>query len=179
METKVYAIAAWDNDFGIGRDGGIPWKSKEDTAFFKHSTIGHIVIMGRKTYDSIGKPLPGRMNIVVTRQAKEIAFPQPTTIDGPFYLPSLVGAVNHAKFLSTWSCSQAFGRKIFIIGGGEIYKLALEQGLVDTVIANHFRNIYNCDTHFPVELLEGWRTQVKFDCYDFNTMQFDKPTVAA
>jgi dihydrofolate reductase len=65
----MIAIAAMSRNRAIGVDGRIPWHIPEDLKFFKRTTLGHVIVMGRKTYDSLGKPLPGRENLVVSREA--------------------------------------------------------------------------------------------------------------
>lgn len=87
----------------IGRAGKIPWHLPEDFRWFKRTTLGHAVVMGRKTYESLGKPLPGRENIVVTRGAP---IPGVTTIHSPEAVPE---------------------GEVFVIGGAEIYSLLLPQ----------------------------------------------------
>jgi len=95
----------------IGRDGGLPWRLSNDLRYFKSVTMGKPIIMGRKTYESIGRPLPGRPNIVVSRNP---AF----TADGIDVRPSLGAAVSHAATLP--------GGEAMIIGGAALYTDALE-----------------------------------------------------
>lgn len=95
----------------IGRDGGLPWRLSNDLRYFKSVTMGKPIIMGRKTYESIGRPLPGRPNIVVSRNP---AF----TADGIYVRPSLGAAVSHAATLP--------GGEAMIIGGAALYTDALE-----------------------------------------------------
>lgn len=102
----------------IGKDGKIPWHVSEDMKRFKRLTTGHAIIMGRKTYDSIGKPLPNRTNIVVTR-ANPVAAP---AIDDVTANSSMLA------FCSSLEDALETAYKVdsdpFVIGGGEIYKLA-------------------------------------------------------
>jgi len=101
----MIAIAAMSLNRAIGAGGQIPWHLSEDLKFFKRTTLGHTVVMGRKTYESIGRPLPGRENIVLTRGA---AIPGVTTIRDPGQIPGACG-----------------GSEIFVIGGSQIYELLL------------------------------------------------------
>ena len=94
----------------IGHDNAIPWYIPEDLKHFKRLTMGHPVIMGRKTYDSIGRPLPGRFNIVITRNSE-------LKIDGCTTVGSLTEAVEIAKTKDN--------DEIFIIGGAQIYEEAM------------------------------------------------------
>jgi len=99
------AIVAMSENRAIGLDGKIPWHLSEDLKFFKRTTLGHIVVMGRKTYESIGKPLPGRENWVVSRTAD---FP------GVRMIRSLGEIVEPTD-----------GRETFLIGGSELYAALL------------------------------------------------------
>jgi len=102
-------IAAMSSSRVIGADGKLPWHEPEDLRFFKATTAGHAVIMGRKTWDALGRPLPKRRNLVVTRQAGFSAV-------GAEVFPSLVAAVAAAR---------ASDAEPMVIGGGEIYRQAL------------------------------------------------------
>ena len=116
---KVSLIVAMDLERGIGKDNDLMWHLPEDMKFFKETTLGQIVVMGRKNYDSIPKkyrPLPKRENVILTRNTDFTA--EGCTI-----------------FNSMEACMEAYKneteRTVFIIGGGEIYKLALEKDYVD------------------------------------------------
>lgn len=102
------AIAAMSVNRVIGADGQIPWHLPEDLKFFKRTTLGHIILMGRKTYDSIGKPLPGRESWVVSRRSQEIPGVRVITDLSEITPPS-------------------DGREIFLIGGGQLYEALLPQ----------------------------------------------------
>jgi dihydrofolate reductase len=114
---RVILIVAMTRDGLIGRDGRMPWHDSEDLRHFKRTTTGHAVIMGRKTYESIGKPLPGRRNIVLTRAAPPTsltALDANTTLD---YAASLEDALA--------ICRDQSEEKVFVIGGAEVYRDAL------------------------------------------------------
>ncbi len=102
----MVAIVAMALNRVIGRDGGLPWKLKGELAFFKRTTMGHVVVMGRRTYESIGRPLPGRENVVVSRSVDEI--------DGV----TVVGSPEEVVEADG-------GRTTFVIGGAEIYRALL------------------------------------------------------
>jgi dihydrofolate reductase len=113
-KPRVAMIAAVARNGVIGRDGGLPWRIPSDMAFFKRVTMGKPIVMGRKQYESVGRPLPGRVNIVVSRQKGY----QP---DGVLVFTDFEAALDHAK-----SIAEADGAdEVMIIGGGEIYALAL------------------------------------------------------
>ncbi len=127
--TQLTLIVAMDRDRGIGNDNQLPWHLPEDLAHFKRLTSGHPIIMGRKTFDSIGRALPNRRNIVVTRNAQwaHDAVEAVGSLDAAI---ALVGAA-----------------PAFIIGGAQIFAEAMPiaERLVVTKIAHSFV----CDTFFP------------------------------
>lgn len=100
-------IAAMDRKRVIGRDNAMPWHLPEDLKHFKRLTLGHPIVMGRKTFESIGRPLPGRENIVITRNAS-------LALAGVRVVTSLDEALGLTR-----------GKTAFVIGGAEIYRLAL------------------------------------------------------
>jgi dihydrofolate reductase len=108
----VILIAAVGSNGVIGRDNDLPWRIREDLQHFKQLTLGHTLVMGRKTYDSIGRPLPGRRTVVVTRQPDWAA-----QADGVEVAHSLDHALNLAD-----------GNDVYVAGGGEIYRQALPFG---------------------------------------------------
>jgi len=124
------AIVAMTSDRVIGRDESLPWHLPEDLKFFKRTTNGHPIVMGRKTYDSIGRPLPKRTNIVLTRDTSWSA-EGVTVIHSPEELNSLTLETD----------------EIFIIGGSEIYKTFLPH--LDSLIITHVHEDHQGDTRFP------------------------------
>ena len=124
------AIVAMTTDRVIGRGGDLPWHMPEDLAFFKRTTSGHPIVMGRKTYESIGRPLPKRRNIVMTRDSSWSA-EGVEVIHGPEdleRLPDLDG-------------------RVFIIGGSEIYSAFLAK--LDDLLVSHVFSTHEGDTWFP------------------------------
>lgn len=119
-----------DPDRVIGRGGGLPWHLPEDLAFFKRTTTGHPVVMGRATFESIGRPLPNRRNIVLTRDPAWSA-PGIEVIHSPAGLDSL-GLPDH---------------RVFIIGGAQVYAAFLPR-LADLLVT-HLRDRHPGDTFFP------------------------------
>lgn len=133
MTPRLSLIAAVAANGVIGRDNTMPWHLPEDLKRFRALTMGHPMIMGRKTWDSLGRPLPGRTSIVVSRQAGRV-------LPGALIVPSLDDALQ--------SAAQAEGGdEAFIIGGAQLYALALPhvQRLLLTEIADPFDG----DTVFP------------------------------
>lgn len=127
------AIVAIDKDFNIGKAGQVPWKCPEDLKYFKSLTIGHVVIMGRKTFDSIGNPLSDRINIVIS--SNKLAVPDHVVV--------IKNPWDVIKF-----CSKNFGdKKWFIIGGSQIFNWFWEKKLIGNIHVTHIKGSYqDCDT---------------------------------
>lgn len=132
----ISIIAAVAQNGVIGGGNAMLWHIREDFKRFKAITTGHPVIMGRKTYESLGRPLPNRTNIVITRNAA-------LEIEGC----KVVGSLDEALSL----CSGE--EEIFIIGGGEIYRQAM--GVADKLYITLVHNSYEGDTRFP-EIGSEW-----------------------
>ncbi len=120
----VSHIVATSENHVIGVKGDLPWHIPEDLKFFKETTANSVIVMGRKTYDSLGKPLPKRVNIVVSRSAKPEEFPA-----GVLLFSDIKQAVAKAKDLGT----EKDLSEVFIVGGSEIYKQTLALKLVDRI----------------------------------------------
>ena len=137
----ISLIVAADENNVIGHQGSLPWKLPADMKFFRETTKGHPVIMGRKTYASIGRALPGRQNVVVTRQED---FEAP----GCKVVNSLVDAIVVA--------SMADGNEeIFVIGGGELYRDVLPSA--DRVYLTRVHASVEGDTTFPELNPKEWK----------------------
>jgi dihydrofolate reductase len=121
----------------IGRAGGLPWRLSTDMKRFKADTMGNPVVMGRKTYESIGKPLPGRLNIVVTRQPGWHA-------EGVRVAPSLEKAIRLGR---ESAADMPEASEVCIIGGGEIYREAMP--LTGWLHVTHVLAAVEGDTFFP------------------------------
>lgn len=136
MTIPIAMIAGVARNDVIGADGGIPWKIPSDMAFFKRTTMGKPIVMGRKQYETVGKPLPGRANIVVTRRAGY----QP---DGVTVFDSLGAALDHARSVA----AAAGASEVMVIGGGEIYAQAM--ALADRLYISHVDLAPAGDVLFP------------------------------
>lgn len=146
MEPVLSVIAAVSRNGVIGRDGDMPWRLSSDLKRFKALTMGAPVIMGRKTFESIGRPLPGRLNIVVTRNYDWAA-------DGAMRVGSLEAALELATVHlesaepDPADPDAALPNEVFVIGGGQIYAQAV--ALADRLYITHVETELDGDTHFP------------------------------
>ena len=125
----IYHVVAVSQNGVIGKDGKLPWHFPADLQFFKKLTTGHTVIMGRKTFDSIGKALPNRKNIVISRQAHE-------PVPGVEFVTSVDTALKLAK-----------EGEIFIIGGASIYGETMD--VIDGIYFTHIGQAYEGDAFYP------------------------------
>lgn len=133
-------IVATDAQHGIGINNTLPWNLKEDLAHFKRLTTGHPIIMGRKTFDSIGRPLPNRRNIVITRNSE-------WTHEGVETATSLESVL------------ELIGETpAYVIGGAQIYLAALPHA--QRIIITEIAKTFHCDTFFPTIDLQQWQVIV-------------------
>jgi len=157
---KVSLIVAVSENGIIGKDNNLIWHLPKDMKFFKETTMGHHVIMGRKNFESIPhkfRPLPNRTNIVITRQSNYKA-------EGCLVVNSVEEALEIAK--------QNGDSDPFIIGGGQIYKIALEQNLVDRIYLTRIYYSFDGDTFFP-ELNSDWKEINREDCFKDEMNKYD------
>ena len=134
-------IVATDQQGGIGIHNTLPWKLPEDLAHFKRLTTGHPIIMGRKTFDSIGRPLPNRRNIVITRNAE-------WRHEGVEAVASVADAI-----------ALLDGVEGYVIGGAEIYKQSLD--LTQRLIVTEIGQTYDCDAFFPAIDHAEWQEMAR------------------
>ncbi|MDN3549030.1 dihydrofolate reductase [Mucilaginibacter aquaedulcis] len=158
MTVSIIVAIAKNN--AIGKNNKLLWHLPKDLKHFKDVTTGHTVIMGRKTYDSVGKPLPKRRNIIITRQA--------ISIEGC----EVVSSVEAALAL----CANE--EEVFIVGGAEIYKQALP--LTDRIYLTIIDHDFDGDTFFPELNDQDWKETEREDfepdeknkyTYSFITLQ--------
>lgn len=136
---KISLIAAVAQNRVIGKKNDLPWHLPDDFAFFKRKTSHHPIIMGRKSLESLGKPLPNRTNIVVTRNADFQAA-------GVTITHTLDAAIDSAKSINQ--------EEIFVIGGAEIYAIALP--IATTLYLTEIHKAYDGDAYFPEFIRTEW-----------------------
>jgi dihydrofolate reductase len=142
----ISLLVAMDEANGIGKDGRLPWRQSDDLRRFKALSMGHHILMGRKTWDSIDRLLPGRMTIVITHQAGYQA-------QGALVAGSLEAGLDIA--------AERGESEAFIIGGGQIFKLALPLAHRIYLTLIHART--DCDTYFPALDTSGWSERDRSD----------------
>ncbi len=130
-------VAAAENNV-IGRNNELPWHISEDLRYFKKTTMGKMILMGRKTYESIGRPLPGRINVVLTRDPEWRA-------DGVKTIHSLEDA----------RCLQDAGDELFVIGGEQVYREVLDRA--DTIYLTRVKASVKGDAFFPSISERDWK----------------------
>lgn len=153
---KLIAVVAMASNRVIGRDGQLPWHLPEDLKFFKRLTSGGTIVMGRKTYDSIGRPLPKRRNIVLSRNLEE--------------------APNGCELASSIDDLDLSG-DIFIIGGAQIYASLMDQ--LDEIILSYVFEPHEGDTHFPAFEDQFEPTEVLLSTDQFEVRRYTRKAPAA
>jgi dihydrofolate reductase len=146
-------IVATDAQRGIGINNTLPWHLPEDLAHFKRTTAGHTIIMGRKTFDSIGRPLPKRRNIVITRNSA-------WAHEGVESAPSLAAAIALAG-------ADSENGSAYIIGGAQIYAEAMPHA--DELIVTEIAKNFACDAFFPPIDPQHWQESARqeYDSKEF------------
>ena len=136
--TRITLLAAIGRNLVIGRGGSMPWHLPEDLAHFKHTTMGHTLVMGRKTFDSIGRALPGRRTIVVTRNPSW-SHPDVETAHSLADALALAGPAD----------------QVFVVGGGEVYGEAMP--FAQQMLLTEVPDAPEGDTFFPEWVVQDWR----------------------
>lgn len=140
----VSVIVAATRNQVIGRDNQMPWHLPADLRYFKQCTLGKPIIMGRKTWESLGRPLPGRLNIVISRQLD-------TSLEGAEVFADLATAIQRGQ---EWASEQGVS-EVMVIGGGQIYQQAIE--LAQRVYLTRIDLELEGDAFFPVLDAQLWQ----------------------
>lgn len=150
----ISIIAAVSRNGVIGRNGTIPWSIREDLAFFKRMTTGKTVIMGRKTYESIGKPLPDRFNIVISS--------------------SKIYSADNCITVSTFkeALEKAEHNDVFVCGGYQVYKTALPY--TDKLYITEIDEEFEGDTFFPYFEKKNYKKNIISEFYEKYNCRFVK-----
>lgn len=155
--SVTIVVAVGDNGV-IGADGGMPWPPTGDQKQFKELTWGHPIVMGRATFESIGRPLPGRTSIVLTH-------------DSGYPLPA--GALKADSLDSALKAAHSLGEDIFLVGGAQVYREALAADVVDRMVVTHVHQSPDGDAWFePIDPARWTETdRSSHDGYDIVTYQ--------
>lgn len=151
--SSLTLVVAYARNRVIGRDNALPWRLPGDLAHFKRTTLGHPIIMGRSTWESLGRPLPGRHNIVISRNPDYQA-------EGATVVTSLPAAQQAAQ--SDAAC---------VIGGAQIYTLALP--LATRIIATEIQADIEGDAFFPLLPEQVWRETARVPQPEENGLRYD------
>ncbi|MFJ7936837.1 dihydrofolate reductase [Sporosarcina sp. NPDC096371] len=141
----ISLLVAHDPDRVIGKDNELPWHIPEDLAYFKKMSMGKAMVMGRKTFESIGRPLPGRLSVIVTRN-------EAYTAEGAVVVHDIQEAIAQA---------QAFSDEVMIIGGAEIFRMTME--IADRLYITNIQKKFEGDTFFPAYEAEWKLTSTSKD----------------
>jgi len=162
----ITIIAAIAKNNALGKDNDLIWYLPGDLKRFKKTTTGHHILMGRNTFESIGKPLPNRTSIIITRNEKYFK-------DGCLVANSLEEAVELAKE----------DDQIFIIGGAQVYKYAMKNNIGDTLDITLVHHEFEADVFFPEIDPEIWKEVAREDFkadeknkFDYSFLRFQKRT---
>lgn len=163
----VLVLAAAENGV-IGRGSALPWELPDDLLHFKRTTLGHPIVMGRKTFDSVGFPLPGRRNIVITRDRS-------WSHEGVLTCHDLDEALERGFEQALIDGAEA----VMVVGGAEIYRLALPRA--DKVILTRVHGDVAGDVRFDLELFADWEqvSSKRFEALEGNSHAFTISELAA
>lgn len=167
MMTTI--IVAYNYDRVIGDDQGIPWHIPDDLKLFKNTTMGCSCLMGRKTWESIPdqfRPLPGRLNLVVTKDVTNIHCP-PKTNTSLLTSDSIERAIDLGKVMKP-------DKELFIIGGAQIYNYCLEHNLVDRVLASEIHGYLDVKGTAFFPTLNDWNRKLLKEYPEFVWMEYTK-----
>ncbi len=157
---KIIIISAIAQNGVIGRSNGeMPWHVKEEFQHFKQTTLGFPILMGRKTFETLGKPLKGRENILITRDENYSSDFEEVKI-----VHSLSEGIEYCKITSP--------EKIFIIGGGEVYKQAIE--IADQLIISNMKFDAEGEINFPEISENDWEEEYREDREKFEIVKYTR-----
>ncbi|MGJ9456768.1 dihydrofolate reductase [Oceanobacillus sp. CF4.6] len=160
----ISLLVAMDKNHVIGLNNGMPWRLPKDLRFFKEKTTGNTIIMGRKTYNSMGGALPNRENVVLTRSKLEI--------------PENVEVIDQLQIITEWNTNHP-EKEYFIIGGGNIFNQVID--IADRMYITWIDESFEGDTYFPTFTEDEWHLTSKVkgerndtNPYDYYFLQYDR-----
>lgn len=149
----VGVIVALDKNYLIGKNNQIPWNVPEDLNLFKEKTTGNFIIMGRKTFESIGRPLPNRVNIIISNTMENDFDFQELTFEE--LLNKIV--IFHSIEEGISFCKKFSKKDIFIIGGAKIYQEVISKNIFDKLCISHIEGNFKGDIYFPKINFEDYK----------------------
>jgi dihydrofolate reductase len=160
-DIEIALVAAVADNGVIGRDGALPWHYAEDLRHFKETTMGHPVVMGRRTFegilDRLGEPLPGRTNVVLTGQDR--SFPE--------------GVVRADSIDAALDAASATGSDVaYVVGGATIYEQFIDRA--DRLVLTEIHGSYEGDTFFPEVKWDDWRETDREDHDEFSFVECER-----
>ena len=170
MEATINLIVAYDKNYYIGKDNKLLWNIPDDLKKFKETTTGKIVVMGRKTYESIGRVLPNRINVVLSDNEEFIG----TLPVKNIFLENNLSVYNSFDTLIEKLKELSEGEEVFIIGGRSIYKQFIDKDLIDYLYISEIKKSYEGDVKFPFVDFKKYSLIHKKDYKEFIFKKYKK-----
>lgn len=164
MKKEINLIVAKSSNNVIGNNNELLWKIPNDLKYFKKVTTNSVVIMGRKTFESIGKILPKRLNVIISKQSGD--------------LKEIYKGCKNCLFFDNFNDmflfinDQEFYKNIFVIGGGEVYKYFIENNLINKYYITEIKQEFEGDTYFPNVDLSNYKKET-VDSGEYNGLNYE------
>jgi|SRR5690606_15187274 len=164
MKKEINLIVAKSSNNVIGNNNELLWKIPNDLKYFKKVTTNSVVIMGRKTFESIGKILPNRLNVIISKQSGD--------------LKEIYKGCKNCLFFDNFNDmflfinDQDFYKNIFVIGGGEVYKYFIENNLINKYYITEIKQEFEGDTYFPNVDLSNYKKET-VDSGEYNGLNYE------
>lgn len=164
MKKEINLIVAKSSNNVIGNNNELLWKIPNDLKYFKKVTTNSVVIMGRKTFESIGKILPNRLNVIISKQSGD--------------LKEIYKGCKNCLFFDNFNDmflfinDQEFYKNIFVIGGGEVYKYFIENNLINKYYITEIKQEFEGDTYFPDVDLSNYKKET-VDSGEYNGLNYE------
>ncbi|MFA5528417.1 MAG: dihydrofolate reductase [Peptostreptococcales bacterium] len=164
MEKEINLIVAKSSNNVIGNNNELLWKIPNDLKYFKKVTTNSVVIMGRKTFESIGKILPNRLNVIISKQSGDLKQIYKGCKNCLFF----DNYIDMFLFIN----DQEFYKNIFVIGGGEVYKYFIENNLINKYYITEIKQEFEGDTYFPNVDLTNYKKET-VDSGEYNGLNYE------
>ena len=166
----IGVIVALDKNYLIGKNNQIPWNVPEDLALFKEKTTRNFIIMGRKTFESIGRPLPNRVNIVISNTMENDFDFQELTFEELLNKTVIFHSIEEGISF----CKKFSEKDIFIIGGAKIYQEVISKNIFDKLFISHIKGEFQGDTYFPKIDFKTYKNIFEKEYKDFIYREYTK-----